>query len=63
MINKKIENGTHQSILSLLYKKTDNSAYIEIMNNFSLFIKTNNFTYITACYYFIDLYNDYKQNN
>jgi hypothetical protein len=60
MINKRIEKGTHEAILKLLYYKTNNNAYINILNDFSQFIKLNNFNYLTACYYFIDLYNNLK---
>lgn len=58
MINKTIEKDTHKAVLNLLYYKTNNAGYINILNDFSQFIKINNFTYITACYYLIDTYNN-----
>ena len=58
MINKTIEKETHRAVLNLLYYKTNNAGYINILNDFSQFIKINNFTYITACYYLIDTYNN-----
>ena len=58
MINKTIEKDTHKAVLKLLYYKTNNSAYINILNDFNQFIKINNLTYITACYYLIDTYNN-----
>ena len=60
MINKTIEKDTHRAVLNLLYYKTNNAGYINILNDFSQFIKINNFTYITACYYLIDTYNNLK---
>lgn len=58
MITKKIEKNTHLSILNILYRETNNVAYLRLQSEFYSFILTNNFTYITACYYFIDLYNN-----
>jgi hypothetical protein len=56
-ISMKIEKNTHRAILSLLYKKTNNSGYLVIAENFSQFIICNNFTYITGCQYFIKEFN------
>ena len=61
MINKTIEKETHRAVLNLLYYKTSNAGYINILNDFSQFIKINNFTYITACYYLIDTYNNLNE--
>jgi len=60
MINKTIAKGTHKAILNLLYYKTNNAGYINILNEFSQFMKINNFTYITACHYLINTYNNLK---
>lgn len=60
MINKTIEKDTHRAVLNLLYYKTNNAGYINILNDFNQFIKINNLTYITACYYLIDTYNNLK---
>jgi hypothetical protein len=60
MINKTIEKGTHKAVLNLLYYKTNNSAYINILNEFRQFMKINNFTYISACHYLINTYNNLK---
>lgn len=58
MISKKIEKNTHVSILTLLYKKTSNAGYINLIHNFSAFMINNNLSYFMACYYFIDQYNN-----
>lgn len=62
MISKKIEKNTHRSILTLLYRNTSNAGYIDLIHNFSAFMINNNLTYITACYYFIDQYNNIKKH-
>ena len=46
MINKKIEKGTHKAVLNLLYYKTNNAGYINVLHEFNQFMKINNFTYI-----------------
>lgn len=53
---KTIKKNAHIEILNLLYYKTNNAAYINILNEFNQFMKINNFTYITACYYLINTY-------
>lgn len=63
MINKRIEKDTHISILNMLYRATDNPIYTRLQAEFSTFISCNNMTYITACYYFIDEYNNLHKTN
>lgn len=57
MISKKIEKDTHTAILTMLHRRSNNVAYLRLINEFSEFMKYNDFTYIEACHYFIDQYN------
>jgi hypothetical protein len=56
-ISGKIEKDTHRAILMLLFKRSNNAAYLNILENFSVFMSINNMTYISACLYFINEFN------